>query len=538
MSLGVGCLHVNNLFNAKALWRDEVGDVVYASMPSYQHIWSMLKYDNFPPLLLVLLRGWHGLGLGESDLSFRVYGCIMGLLIVGALFLNARLLGRGMPWFSLSLFATCGMAVRYGDSIRPYAPGWLFMLLTFGLIWRVVLAPRVDRIVLAGFMAVLSVQSLYQNAFLVLGMGAAGIFVAANARRWRAAAAVTGISLAAALSLIPYGIGPIHDAKPWGIITQTGLTWKHMAAMAWQATATTSMLLPWAWIVALLALIWIVVQTRSTCPSLREERAGSGLRSDQTEAHDLPWRDVLLYGGLSVTIGIGSFLLFLKFLGLPTMPWYYLLPMALLASTMDATVRLIDRHNTWRIARLASFVIMLAVTLPGGRRQTSARMTDVDLLAQMVTTQATPGDFVVVNRWYIGVSFCYYYKGLVPWETVPPLPDHTIHRYDLVMECIKSPEPMSPLLARVRETLQAGHRVWLVGGLEVTPDNQPPTRLQPGPDPDVGWDEETYSTSWSLQLGDFLRAHAMEGRAFQPNTLQAINGMEALHLFSFKGWQP
>ena len=57
-ALSVAALHVANLFFAGPLWRDEIGDAQYAAMPSWAHIWSMLKYDNFPPLLIVLLRTW------------------------------------------------------------------------------------------------------------------------------------------------------------------------------------------------------------------------------------------------------------------------------------------------------------------------------------------------------------------------------------------------------------------------------------------------------------------------------------------------
>ncbi len=89
---------------------------------------------------------------------------------------NARVLGgrRNAPWFSLALFAAGGLVVRVGDSVRPYGPGWLLMLLGFGLIWRVVQSPRAGRIAAAALVAICSVQSLYQNAFVLLAIGTAG----------------------------------------------------------------------------------------------------------------------------------------------------------------------------------------------------------------------------------------------------------------------------------------------------------------------------------------------------------------------------
>ena len=82
--------------------------------------------------------------------------------------------------------------VRVGDSVRPYGLGWVFMVLTFGAVWRVVQSPRPGRVAWAACVAVLSVQCLYQNAFLLFGIGVSGMCVAARAGRWRAVAAVAG----------------------------------------------------------------------------------------------------------------------------------------------------------------------------------------------------------------------------------------------------------------------------------------------------------------------------------------------------------
>ena len=141
------CCTLSNLFFAGPLWRDEVGDAVYAAMPSWGHIWAMLKYDNFPPGLLALLRTWRALGLqnlGGPDFGYRICGLLIGLAIPSARcgstpgWLGGK---RNAPWFSLGLFAAGGLVVRVGDSVRPYGPGWLLMLLSFGLIWRVVQSP-------------------------------------------------------------------------------------------------------------------------------------------------------------------------------------------------------------------------------------------------------------------------------------------------------------------------------------------------------------------------------------------------------------
>ncbi len=82
--------------------------------PTWGHIWSQLKYDNFPPLLLAVLRGWHALGLAGDGTGYRLLGLLVGLGILGALWGNARLLGARAPFFSLALFATGRLVVRGG----------------------------------------------------------------------------------------------------------------------------------------------------------------------------------------------------------------------------------------------------------------------------------------------------------------------------------------------------------------------------------------------------------------------------------------
>src|SRR5689334_1640422 len=59
-------------FNAGPLWRDEVNSINVAQMPSLKELWSNLKFESFPALWLLVLRGWSSLGLAENDLSIRL----------------------------------------------------------------------------------------------------------------------------------------------------------------------------------------------------------------------------------------------------------------------------------------------------------------------------------------------------------------------------------------------------------------------------------------------------------------------------------
>jgi len=156
-------LHVVNLFNAGGLWRDEVVTFSVATTPSLSAFWSSAKYDSFPGLFALVLRPWATMDWGATDFGLRVFGSVVGVSAVVALWFNARLIGYRFPLLSLALLGFSPVAIRYGDSIRAYGLATLLVLLTFGLIWKVVESPSTWRVISAGFAAVLMVQCLLQN---------------------------------------------------------------------------------------------------------------------------------------------------------------------------------------------------------------------------------------------------------------------------------------------------------------------------------------------------------------------------------------
>ena len=520
-------LHVVNLFYAGPLWRDEVGDAVYAAMPSWGYIGSMLRYDNFPPLLLVCLRTVRGLGLqnlGDPDFGYRGYGLLVGLALPAALWCNARWLGgrRNTPCFSLPLFAAGALAIRIGDSVRPYGLGWLFMLLSFGLIWRVVQFPRPGRVAAAALVAILAVQSLYQNAFVLFAIGAAGMLVAARVGRWRAVAAVAGIGAATAVSLLPYVLGPIRDANAWSMVSRTGQSWPRMGIMLWEAAGSLDPVTPWLWLVAVAVVTWAVCSLPHGA-------------TDDT----VPSRDARLYAVASAAIALPVFLGFLKGLGMNTTPWYYLLPLALAASALDVLGGAMARGVRWRVGRLVFLSVGLVVALRFAWQIVQVRVTNVDVLAAQVGRWAQPGDCVLVSPWTYGVSFSYYYHGTIPWTTLPPLDDNSIHRYDLVKDRIVSADAIAPVLARLDETLRSGHRVWIVGSMNAPSKGHGPVILRPAPnDPRAGWDEGVYMVSWTSQVGAYLRAHALRTVDLAPHLDQKVSLLENTKLSCHQGWQP
>ena len=108
-----------------------------------------------------------------------------------------------------------------------------------------------------------------------------------------------------------------------------------------------------------------------------------------------------------------------------------------------------------------------------------------------------------MHPWYCGVTWNYYFDGAPGWTTVPPLRDLRIHRYDLLKEQMVRDDQqrvVAPVIERIRDTLKAGNRVWLVGGLPAPPSG---TRVPTLPAASLGakWSGQTYETFWGMQIG-------------------------------------
>ena len=198
------CFHFVFWLRAGALWRDEVNTLQFAAWPSVREICDSLQYDSFPVFSSLALRAWVSAGWGRTDFGLRAFGFTVGIAILAALWLDARLKGISIPLLSMPLFALSPVVIRFGDSIRPYGLGIVFLLAASGLIWKTSVKPGRLHIVGAALSAILAVQCLYQNAFLLLAICAGGIAVCARTRQWKRALLVAAIGGVSAISLLPY----------------------------------------------------------------------------------------------------------------------------------------------------------------------------------------------------------------------------------------------------------------------------------------------------------------------------------------------
>lgn len=501
-------LHVVFLTHAGALWRDEVNGLHLATLFSPGQMWRMLRYDSFPALFPAVVRCWTACGLGGSDLGLRLLGFGVGLSILGLVWLNARVLGSRLPLVSLGLLAANATLLRAGDWLRGYGLGCVFILLSLPLIWSLMKAPGLKRFGAAALAAVLSVQCLYQNGFLLFTICLAGCFVCFRCDQNKAALMVLGVGAVAAVSLLPYA-GVLTLSQRWRMVQQTGVNasaaWSSLAGalgdpMAWQAV-------PWIALSLVVAVRGVVGMGASE----RRKRVG---------AEDLP-----LFAGIVIALGGMVFVICILMARLGTQPWYWLPPMVVTAVCIDAALGdWLDRCRGWRLALV---VLMVFVPLGASVKLAKYRQTSIDLIAARLREQAKPDDLVLVVPWYFGVTFNHYYHGAAPWITLPAMSDLRIHRYDLLKEKLTATAPIKPVLDRIAQTLAAGNRLWIVGTLPApAPDETGPPDLPPAPEGPQGWFDVPYSQVWGRQADYFIAAHGGPAEEIPLGLGDAVNPYE------------
>ena len=507
--------------HAGALWRDEAGGVQLAVLPSFGETWRMLAHDGFPVFFPALVRVWSALGLGASDMALRTLGLFIGLGILAAMWLNGRLMGFRMPFISLGLLAANVAVVTWGDSLRAYGCGSLFILITLGLIWRLMRAPGRLSFLLATLAAVLSVQTLFQNAFLLLAACVAGSVVCARHRQWRTAGWVMGVGLVAGMSLAPYA-PHIMESQSWWILQKTEFD---PARIGYNVLLALGSLVNWPFGVWLgLMLLTAVAGGIALLKQAKDTRIGP--------------EDLSSFGAAALAAGIAGFLAFIRLSELPTEPWYFLPFMVFAATAMDAALAQgCHRFHIWSACWLAA---MVGLQFPTTWKFAEYRQTNIDLIAAELQQQARPGDFIVVYPCHCGITFERYYTGRIPWTTSPAIADLRFHRFDLLKEKMQETFPVKPELDQMAQTLASNHTLWLVFE---SPDKAPPqTRpsdLPPAPLPNLrwGWWEGFYIYAWRQQLEYWVATHARQVKDVSVKPDIRVNPYEKLSLIQASGWQ-
>jgi len=483
-------LHWVNFRSAGALWRDEAGVVRIATLPTIREMWSNVGHESCPILFPALLRTW-SFTVGGADSALRVMGFIVGLLVLGAVWLNGWFFHRSAPLVALSLLAVNASVVRWGDSLRAYGLASVLMLLALATGWRFAREPSLKRWLVAGLVAVISVQNLFQNSFLLLAVCAAAAAVRMRRRDFKNALAALAIGVPAAVSLLPYS-AMIREAQDWSVLSQIGflspLIWTNLSL----AMAPTLAWLRWLWIaLAILAIARCVIRV---LPDAAQDDADTAA----------------FFAGTALMGALICFLIFLRLAKMPTQVWYFLPLTTFAAVCIDAA--LANWPARWQFWRCA-FAILALVCLPGARELITYRQTNMDLVADVLRKRADAHDLIIVR----------------------PLADHRFHRYDLFKAKMILENPAQPVCDRIAATLHAGNHVWLIGDVPLS--QTPPPQIEPAPNNPWGWLDDPYSDVWGAQIGYFVAIHATEGEVVPIPSSNPVSPLENVQVVSVAGWQ-
>jgi hypothetical protein len=116
--------------------------------------------------------------------------------------------------------------------------------------------------------------------------------------------------------------------------------------------------------------------------------------------------------------------------------------------------------------------------------------------------------------------------------TVPPIDSHKVHRNDLILEKLKQPDPMAPVLREITSTLHSSNSVWIVGYMAVVP----PKPLSPPAPQTHEW--LPYLNYWSAQVMVLLQDHALQKRILEIPVNGPVNHLENLPVVRFSGYKP
>jgi hypothetical protein len=441
-------LHVVFFQSAGALWRDELVSVHVALSPA---MLGDLHFESFPILWPLLLRGYLALGL-----PVRLLGLLIGLLTLAAVWIAGKVLSGRIPVIALAIAASTASVIRSGDEIRGYGLGIASGILAMALIGR-------GRFVLATLAAIMAVQCSYYNAVLVFACCVARFLVeyeriplgplAPSERRGEGrrgegptsqnrllsrfrGTLPLGTGFIAALTMLPY-IAVARERRGWDSLEAFHIDF---ATYARRALEASGYLLPIVVVIALIVAALPVARTVSP-------RSGAGAERPRHT----------MYAAATLLIFLVGHFLFLRSVGYFPQPWYFAILIVVAAVSADI---LLDIKAIWRGAIA---LVIVGVAIGGAARDITLRQTNADVAADLVARGATRDDLVIVYPWTVGVSFNAYYRGVAPWQTLPPLADHRLQRYDLVKSRLNDSRGSEGLAQAASAKLSAGHHVWLVG---------------------------------------------------------------------------
>jgi len=514
-------LHITVFMHSGGLWRDEVNTLNTSMISTFTEFWDKLQFESFPVLWFLILRTWVELGFGETDLALRALGLIIGIGVLGSLWLAGRKLNIRFPLVSFILIALCP-TVFWGDSLRAYGLGILLILLAMAYMWRALLDPVPWKMLVSLITAVLSVQCLYHNSFLLLALCIAGASVGLYLRNWKLFVFPLVVGAISAISVLPYYI-TVSKARAWGMIIKVPIDLPRIFSVFRQAIDPSGLFISWVWyflaMFAIVVFIWTLFAPSSNLT--REKKA------------------LMLFLLISMAVSVVSYVTFIKVLSYPTQVWYYLPLMAILAIIIDKSIDVVcEKHTFCRFIRAASIAVITIFLFMSSWDAAQVRKTNMDIIAAKLESVSMKNDLIVVFSFVYGISFARYYKGKAMWVTLPEIEDHSVHRWDLYKKRMMQNEPVKPVIGRMLQTLKQGNRVWLTGPLTFLRKGEIPGDLAPAPQSPYGWDGYAYHVLWSRKTAFALQQHGQTVSHIPVPASYPVNKFENSPLLVVKGWRP
>jgi hypothetical protein len=449
-----------------------------AARPSFGEIWGMLDFDRFPVLAMLVFHGWELTDWGRTDTGLRVLGALIGIAILGVFWLGAWRRPAIPPTLAIALWGFNAIAIRYGDSIRPYGSGVLTLLLAAYSFGRLAERPSLKNFLIASLGSVLAVQCAYQNAFWVFAFGVSAAATLAARHWWSSSIWPLAAGAIAAISLVPYW-RPLAASSDWSKILSVAVGWRQLINAIYQGVTDGNTLLVWLWFAILLACgIQLGFQYARRSRPLDDLLARSS------------------YAAGSLVLGAMLFLIALWRLQASLQPWYFVFLLGAGAFCCNAILTVAPG---WSPVRIALSLLIVAVGWQPAVTAVRERMTNFDQVAGYLTRSVAAGDLIVISPWNWCPTFARYYRGSADWTTMPDLSDRNLQRFDLVKAKMKSQDPVHPLIERVTSTLQRGDRVWLVGNVPVFAGDVDMAPLPPAPQSSYRWWVFPYELDWYLQ---------------------------------------
>jgi hypothetical protein len=516
-------LHFFSWLHVGSLWCDEANLINV----SQRHSLVEMAKDSFPITMPLIVHAWLAVGLGQSDLTLRLLGLLIGLGVLAALWISSWRIRRAPPLVGLVLFSLNSVLITFGDSLRAYGLGSLCVVALATSAFLFLQAPSRKRAIWLVILATLSVQVLYNNAVLVAAICFGAWAVCWRRADKRAALQILIVAVISAASLLPY----LHNF----IANNDTSAALRVGASKFRYFSSYESVFDWP--ISGYRYDWILLGFVIVLCAITGfwQRPGTGAKAGNRFGDN----DFTLFASVTILVATVAFPIFFWYARLPGASWYLLPYAAVVVVCFDAALPTFT--GILRGIFLAFIVVTALISLPYTYASAKSHFSNMESCAQLLETDAAPDDYILVCPWHSGITFSYYFKGATPWETVPPLADHSAHRYDLVMQQMENTNALVPLFQKVSETLQSGHRVWIASDRDWIVIPQPgtpaPVTLPLPPLNYTGWAWSRYSEVWAGQTAHFLADHSAAFQQLPQTNSTETFGEENTKIFVARGWR-